>query len=107
MDSQKTREYNLKGAQKPDEYELMDSQKTREYNLKGAQKPDEYELMDSQKTREYNLKGAQKPDEYEINGALNPCEQTKKVQNSMCVKQFMGRSVFTTVRENVHVNMLT
>ena len=35
----------------------MDSQKTREYNLKGAQKTDdEYELMDSQKTREYNLK---------------------------------------------------
>ena len=52
----------MTGAQK-----LMDSQKTREYNLKGAQKKktdDEYELMDSQKTREYNLKGAQKTDEY-------------------------------------------
>ena len=48
--------------------------------------------MDSQKTREYNLKGAQKTDQHEINGALNPCEQPKKVQNSMCVKQFMCRS---------------
>ena len=42
----------------------MDSQKTREYALTGAQKKiDAYRLMDSQKTREYNLTGAQKTDE--------------------------------------------
>ena len=47
MDSQKTREYKVTGAQKKTyEYELMDSQKTRVYNLKGRQKTDEYELMD-------------------------------------------------------------
>ena len=73
-------------------YNLMNSHKTREYQVTGAQKKtDEYELMDSQKTREYNLKGRQKTDEYEITGALNPCKQTKKVknpcvQNSSCVE---------------------
>ena len=93
MDSQKTREYEVTGAQKTDdEYEPMDSQKTREYEVTGAQKTDdEYEPMDSQKTREYNLKGRQKTDEYEITGALNPCKQTEKVknpcvQNSSCVE---------------------
>ena len=39
----------------------------------------------TEKTREYNLKGEQKTDEYEITGSLNPCKQTKKVQNP-CVK---------------------
>ena len=39
----------------------MDSQKTREYEVTGAQKKtDAYKLMDSQKTREYNLMGVQK-----------------------------------------------
>ena len=65
----------MTGAQrKSDEYELMDSQKTREYNLKGALKIDGYKL-----------KGEQKIDEYEITGALNSCEQTRKVQNP-CVQ---------------------
>ena len=66
MDSQKTREYELTGAQKKiDAYKMMDSQKTREYELTGAQKKiDAYRLMmDSQKTREYNMKGAQNTDE--------------------------------------------
>ena len=48
----KTHEHEVTGAQKKKiaAYKLMDSQKTREYNLKGAQKTDgEYELMDSQK----------------------------------------------------------
>ena len=84
MDSQKTREYEVTGAQKKkiDAYKLMDSQKTREYEVTGAQKTDdECELMDSQKTREYSLKSAQKTDENEITGALNPCVQTKKVKN--------------------------
>ena len=45
-------------------YKMMDSQKTREYELTGAQKKiDAYRLIDPQKTREYNLKGAQKTDE--------------------------------------------
>ena len=61
---------------KTDVYELMDSQKTREHKMTGAQKKidaykmtgaqkkiDAYKLMDSQKTREYNLTGAQKTDE--------------------------------------------
>ena len=114
MDSQKTREYNLKGAEKTDEYELMDSQKTREYNLKGTQKTDEYELMDSQKTREYNLNSRQKIDEYEIAGALNPCEQTKKVKIHVCKTVHVSEcermtefKSFTAIRENVHVKMLT
>ena len=72
---------------------LMDPQKTREYEATGAQtkKTDAYKLTDSQKTREYEMTGAQKKtDEYEINGALNPCVQTRKVkkpcvQNSSCV----------------------
>ena len=35
----------MTGAQKKiDGHKLMDSQKTREYNLKGAQKTDEYEI---------------------------------------------------------------
>ena len=35
----------MTGAQKTDDvYELMDSQETREYNLKGRQKTDEYEI---------------------------------------------------------------
>ena len=78
--------------QKFREYEVTDSQRTREYELMGAQKKtDEYELMNSQNNREYNLKSAQKIDEYEIIGALNPCVQTRKVkkscvQNSSCVK---------------------
>ena len=66
MDSQKTREYKMIGAQKKndDVYKLMDSQKTREYEMTGAQKKiDAYRLNDSQKTREYNLKGAHKTDE--------------------------------------------
>ena len=80
----------------------MDSQKTREYNLKGAQKTDdEYELMDSQKNREYNLKSAQKTDEYEIVGALNPCVQTKKVKNP-CAKN----SSCVGVRKNDGVEII-
>ena len=65
MDSQKTREYELTGAQKKiDAYRLMDYQKTREYELTGAQKKiDAYRSMDSQKTRQYNMKCAQKTDE--------------------------------------------
>ena len=68
--------------------------KTREYNLMGAQKiGDEYELTGSQKTREYELKGAQKTDVYEPMGARNvrvdksekACVQTQKVQNP-CVQ---------------------
>ena len=78
-DSQKTREYEVTGAQKKiDAYKLMDSQKTHEYEVTGAQKKidvykvmdsqkiDEYELMDSQKTREYNQMGALKSDAYEM-----------------------------------------
>ena len=39
----------------------MDSQKTREYKMTGAQKKtDAYEPMGSQKTREYKMTGAQK-----------------------------------------------
>ena len=59
---QKTREYDVKGAQKKiDEYELMDSQIIDEYEMTGAQKKtDAYEPMDSQKTREYEVTGAQK-----------------------------------------------
>ena len=69
----------------------------------GAQKNiDVYKLMDSQKTREYNLKGAQKTDEYEITGALNPCVQ----HVSECGRMTELKS-FTTIRENVHVKMLT
>ena len=92
-DSQKIDEYQMTGAQKKkiDAYKLMNSQKTREYNLVGTQKTDGYELMYSQKNRDYNLNSAQKTDEYEINGALNPCVQTRKVknpcvQNSSCVE---------------------
>ena len=65
----------------------MDSQKTREYNLKGAQKKktgDECELMDSQKTREYNLKSAQKTTE-------SMCTDQES-EKSVCEKQFMCRS---------------
>ena len=103
MDSQKTREYEVTGAQKKiDAYKLMDSQKTREYEVTGAQKKtDAYMLMDSQKTREYNLKGAQKTDEYQITGALNPCVQTKKVKNP-CVKS----SSCVGVRKNDEVEII-
>ena len=87
MNSQKTREYVVTGTQKKTHAcKLMDSQKTREYELTGAQKKiDAYRLMYSQKTREYNLNGAQKTDEYLITGAPNPCVQTKTVKNP-CVK---------------------
>ena len=50
--AQKFDEYEMTVAQKKkiDACELMDSQKTREYNLKGAQKTDdEYEPMDFHK----------------------------------------------------------
>ena len=116
MDSQKIGEYEVTGAQKKtDAYKQMYSQKTREYEVTGAQKKiDAYKLMDSQKTREYNLMGAQKTDEYEITGGLNPRVRIKKVKNP-CVKTVhvseCGRmkelKSFTTVRENVHVKMLT
>ena len=55
--------------------------------MTGAQKKknDAYKLMDSQKTHEYEVTGAQKTDENEITDALNPCVQTKKVENP-CVK---------------------
>ena len=80
----------------------MDSQKTREYEVTGAQKTDDvYDLMDSQKTREYNLKGRQKTDEYEITGALNPCKQTKKVKNP-CVEN----SSCVEVRKNAGVEII-
>ena len=50
-DSQKTREYEVTGAQKKtDAYKPMDSQKTREYQVIGAQKKtDVHKLMDSRK----------------------------------------------------------
>ena len=57
--------------------------------------------LNSQKTREYNLKGAQKTDEYEIIGALNPCKQTKKVQNP-CVQN----SSCVGVRKNDGVEII-
>ena len=42
-------------------YKLMDSQKTREFEVTGAQKKTHaHKLMDSQKTREYEVAGAQK-----------------------------------------------
>ena len=115
-DSQKIDEHEMTSAQKKiDAYKLMDSQKIDEHEMTSAQKKiDAYMLMDSQKTREYNLKGAQKTDEYEITGALNPCVQTRKVknpcvQNSSCfeVQKMTELKSFMTVRENVHVKMLT
>ena len=48
----KSREYEVTGARKADDvYELMDSQKTREYNLKGRQKTDEYEITGAMNPR--------------------------------------------------------
>ena len=45
MDSQKIDEHEVTGAQKKnDAYKLMDSQITREYEVTGAQKTDEYEI---------------------------------------------------------------
>ena len=119
-DSEKTREYEVTGAQKKKivAYKLMDSLKIDEYEMTGAQKKktDAYKLMDSQKTREYEMTGAQKKtDEYEINGALNPCVQTRKVKKtrvcktvhvSECGRMTELKSIIT-VRGNVHVKMLT
>ena len=67
--------------------EPMDSEKTREYEVTGAQKKksDAYKMMDSRKIDEYEMTVAQKTDEYEIIGALNPCVQTRKVKNP-CMK---------------------
>ena len=75
MDSRKTDEYEMTGAQKKTHaYKLMDLSKTActdsqkdEYEMTGAQnKTHAYKLMDSQKTREYEVTGAQKiDDEYE------------------------------------------
>ena len=95
----------MTGAQKKsDVYKLMDSQKSDEYEVTGAQKKkiDAYKLMDSQKTREYEMTGAQKKiDAYEITGALDPCVQTKKVKNP-CVKN----SSYVGVRKNDGVEII-
>ena len=78
-------------TEKTREYKLIGDQKTREYDVKGAQKKiDAYKLMDSQKIDEFEMTDAQKKtDEYEPVGAQNvrvdksetSFVQTEKVQN--------------------------
>ena len=49
----------MRTRKKIDVYKLMDSQKSDEYEMTGAEKKiDAYKLMDSQKTREYEMTGA-------------------------------------------------
>ena len=95
MDSQKTREYEVIGAQKKtDVYKLMDSRKIDEYEMTGAQKKTHaYKLMDSRKIDEYEMTGAQKTDdenepmdsqktrEYEVTGAQKKTDAYKMMDS--------------------------